>query len=89
MANCLCVECSVRLAETTYGSRHVELCEEHGVCKHDRANGFGQKKKSLQKQHGGVHCEDYLLENVFNFNYLARTQLPSRRCPQARNGEWD
>ena len=29
-----------------------------------------QKKKSLQKQQGEVHCEDYLLENVFNFNYL-------------------
>ena len=29
-----------------------------------------QKKKSLQKQIGEVHCEDYLLENVFNFDYL-------------------
>ena len=31
-----------------------------------------QKKKSLQKQLGEVHCEGYLLEleNVYNFNYL-------------------
>ena len=29
-----------------------------------------QKKKSLQKQAGEVQCEDYLLENVYNFDYL-------------------
>ena len=44
-----------------------------------------QKKKYPQKQIGEAHCEDYLLENVFNFDYLGSVRLPSRRRSQARN----
>ena len=29
-----------------------------------------EKKRSMQRQAGEVYCEDYLLENVFNFTYL-------------------
>ena len=29
-----------------------------------------EKKRSLQKQAGEAYCEEYLLENVFNFTYL-------------------
>ena len=29
-----------------------------------------EKKRSLQRQAGEVYCEEYLLENVFNFTYL-------------------
>ena len=74
-ANYLCVECSVRWAETSCGSRHAELYEEHGICgyRDDRANGFGQNQRlPVQQLYGcqGVallcHLLRCLVKNLKN-----------------------